>query len=240
MEPGLIGGEVNRILAAHAKKGNHPIQVSAPCPPAFAALHDGVALLLQRLTQLAGHQHHRRCVGYRGCRRHWPYGAWLAPPAETATLRSVQFCCGCRPSSPYYWRPIIADSVSPEPQYKIGPDPSSIDSCMVGGMVSNNSSGMCCGVAQNTYHTLKDMRVVLADGSLLDTADPASRAAFLEVLVPPPIRILNPFLGVTTISQGCLRFFACLCVASELHTSGASHTWTLRVHPGSQCCSCRC
>ena len=33
--------------------------------------------------------------------------------------------------------------------YKIGPDPSSIDSCMVGGMVANNSSGMCCGVSQN-------------------------------------------------------------------------------------------
>ena len=66
-------------------------------------------------------------------------------------------------------------------QYKIGPDPSSIDSCMVGGMVSNNSSGMCCGVAQNTYHTLKDMRVVLADGSVLDTSNADSRAAFLEV-----------------------------------------------------------
>lgn len=40
-------------------------------------------------------------------------------------------------------------------QYKMGPDPSSIDSCMIGGVVSNNSSGMCCGVSQNTYHTLK-------------------------------------------------------------------------------------
>ena len=50
-------------------------------------------------------------------------------------------------------------------QYKIGPDPSSIDSCMVGGIVSNNSSGMCCGVSQNTYHTLKDMRIVLVDGT---------------------------------------------------------------------------
>ena len=72
-------------------------------------------------------------------------------------------------------------------QYKIGPDPSSIDSCMVGGMVSNNSSGMCCGVAQNTYHTLKDMRVVLADGSVLDTSDAASRQAFLEVLPRPAV-----------------------------------------------------
>lgn len=90
VEPGLIGGEVNRILAAHQKKHGHPVQ------------------------------------------------------------------------------------------YKIGPDPSSIDSCMIGGIVSNNSSGMCCGVSQNTYHTLKDMRVVFPDGTVLDTADTASRAAFLE------------------------------------------------------------
>ena len=39
-------------------------------------------------------------------------------------------------------------------QYKIGPDPSSIDSCMIGGMVANNSSGMCCGVSQNVSHWL--------------------------------------------------------------------------------------
>merc|ERR1719409_2642495 len=55
-------------------------------------------------------------------------------------------------------------------QYKIGPDPASIDSCMIGGIVSNNSSGMCCGVAQNTYHTLEDMRVVMVDGTVLDTS----------------------------------------------------------------------
>jgi D-lactate dehydrogenase len=64
-------------------------------------------------------------------------------------------------------------------QYKIGPDPSSIDSCMVGGVVANNSSGMCCGVSQNTYHTLRDLRLILVDGTVLDTADAASRAAFL-------------------------------------------------------------
>lgn len=65
-------------------------------------------------------------------------------------------------------------------QYKIGPDPSSIDSCMIGGIVANNSSGMCCGVSQNTYHTLKDLRVVFADGTVLDTADADSRAEFLS------------------------------------------------------------
>ena len=92
VEPGLIGGEINRILARHKAKHNHPIQ------------------------------------------------------------------------------------------YKIGPDPSSIDSCMVGGMVSNNSSGMCCGVSQNTYHTLKDMRIVFLDGTVLDTSDASSREAFLQVM----------------------------------------------------------
>ena len=65
-------------------------------------------------------------------------------------------------------------------QYKIGPDPSSIDSCMIGGIIANNSSGMCCGVSQNTYHTLKDMRIVLLDGTVLDTADEASCSAFMK------------------------------------------------------------
>ncbi|KIY92557.1 Fe-S oxidoreductase [Monoraphidium neglectum] len=90
VEPGLILGEVNKLLAAHQKRGGHPIQ------------------------------------------------------------------------------------------YKMGPDPSSIDSCMIGGVVSNNSSGMCCGVSQNTYHTLKDMRVVFADGTVLDTSDAVSRESFLR------------------------------------------------------------
>jgi D-lactate dehydrogenase len=65
-------------------------------------------------------------------------------------------------------------------QYKMGPDPSSIDSCMIGGVVANNSSGMCCGVKQNTYHTLKDMRIVFVDGTVLDTSDKASRESFMK------------------------------------------------------------
>lgn len=31
--------------------------------------------------------------------------------------------------------------------------------------MANNSSGMCCGVSQNTYHTLRDMRIVFVDGT---------------------------------------------------------------------------
>ncbi|USU01368.1 FAD-binding and (Fe-S)-binding domain-containing protein [Pseudomonas siliginis] len=61
---------------------------------------------------------------------------------------------------------------------KIGPDPASINACKIGGIVANNASGMCCGTAQNTYHTLAGIRLVLADGTRLDTEDPASVAAF--------------------------------------------------------------
>ncbi|MBP5966746.1 MULTISPECIES: FAD-binding and (Fe-S)-binding domain-containing protein [Pseudomonas] len=61
---------------------------------------------------------------------------------------------------------------------KIGPDPASINACKIGGIVSNNASGMCCGTAQNTYHTLAGIRLVLADGTRLDTEDAASVAAF--------------------------------------------------------------
>ena len=61
---------------------------------------------------------------------------------------------------------------------KIGPDPASIDTAMIGGIAANNASGMCCGTAQNSYKTLAGIRVVLADGTVLDTRDAASRAAF--------------------------------------------------------------
>jgi D-lactate dehydrogenase len=63
---------------------------------------------------------------------------------------------------------------------KIGPDPASIDTAMIGGIAANNASGMCCGTAQNSYNTLAGIRIVLADGTVLDTRDPASRAAFIE------------------------------------------------------------
>ncbi|RDW12884.1 FAD-binding and (Fe-S)-binding domain-containing protein [Paracoccus thiocyanatus] len=61
---------------------------------------------------------------------------------------------------------------------KIGPDPASISAAMIGGIIANNSSGMCCGTEQNSYRTLRSMRLVMADGTTLDTADPESRRAF--------------------------------------------------------------
>lgn len=63
---------------------------------------------------------------------------------------------------------------------KIGPDPASINSCKIGGIVANNASGMCCGTAQNSFNTLAGMRVVLFDGTVLDTEDAQSVAAFRQ------------------------------------------------------------
>ncbi|MFH2091987.1 MAG: FAD-binding and (Fe-S)-binding domain-containing protein [Pseudomonadota bacterium] len=61
---------------------------------------------------------------------------------------------------------------------KIGPDPASINSAMIGGIAANNASGMCCGIAQNSYQTVESMRIIFEDGTLLDTSDADSRKAF--------------------------------------------------------------
>ncbi len=61
---------------------------------------------------------------------------------------------------------------------KIGPDPASINSAMIGGIAANNASGMCCGTAQNSYRTLAAMKIIFGDGTVLDTADSTSREEF--------------------------------------------------------------
>lgn len=61
---------------------------------------------------------------------------------------------------------------------KFGPDPASINSCMVGGIVMNNASGMSCGIYANSDRMLLNARIVFADGSILDTSDPQSRNDF--------------------------------------------------------------
>lgn len=55
---------------------------------------------------------------------------------------------------------------------KIGPDPASINTCMMGGVAANNASGMCCGVEFNSYNTVHSMKIILSDGFQLDTSRP--------------------------------------------------------------------
>lgn len=49
-------------------------------------------------------------------------------------------------------------------QSKIGPDPASGIAAMMGGILSNNSSGMQTGTLYNSYHTLSSIEFMLANG----------------------------------------------------------------------------
>ncbi len=63
---------------------------------------------------------------------------------------------------------------------KFGPDPASIKSAMVGGIISNNASGMSCGIHANSDKMLLSARIILSDGTILDTGDQLSRKKFRQ------------------------------------------------------------
>lgn len=58
--------------------------------------------------------------------------------------------------------------------YRLGPDPASVDAAMLGGILANNASGMCCGTAENSYRTLESLSLLLADGTLVETGRPGA------------------------------------------------------------------
>lgn len=63
---------------------------------------------------------------------------------------------------------------------KIGPDPASISAAMIGGIVSNNSSGMCCGVKLNSYHTVAHITFILPNGSKYSTEESNDYQRFVK------------------------------------------------------------
>jgi D-lactate dehydrogenase len=76
--------------------------------------------------------------------------------------------------------------------YRLGPDPASASACTIGGVVANNSSGMCCGTTQNAYKTLSSLTFMLPSGTLIDSArgdaerqfadaEPALAAGLMEI-----------------------------------------------------------
>ncbi|MDD2960770.1 MAG: FAD-binding and (Fe-S)-binding domain-containing protein [Muribaculaceae bacterium] len=78
---------------------------------------------------------------------------------------------------------IIGEKVNEilKPYGKIfAPDPASKKSAMVGGIIINNASGMNCGTHANSDRVLKSVRIVFADGQVLDTGDSVSRDAFKQ------------------------------------------------------------
>ena len=54
--------------------------------------------------------------------------------------------------------------------YRLGPDPASASACTIGGVIANNSSGMCCGTTQNSYKTLSSLTFMLPSGTFIDSA----------------------------------------------------------------------
>ena len=64
--------------------------------------------------------------------------------------------------------------------HRLGPDPASEAACTIGGVVSNNSSGMACGTVENSYRTLDGLVLVLASGTVVDTSAPDADALLRE------------------------------------------------------------
>ena len=62
----------------------------------------------------------------------------------------------------------------------IGPDPASSVAAMMGGVLANNSSGMEAGVRHNSYHTLRSMEFMLANGHRYNSALEEDRRRFAE------------------------------------------------------------
>ena len=60
------------------------------------------------------------------------------------------------------------------------PDPASLNSAMVGGIIINNASGKSCGTHANSDKILLSAKIIFADGTLLDTGDPQSKEAFKD------------------------------------------------------------
>ena len=62
--------------------------------------------------------------------------------------------------------------------YRLGPDPASASACTIGGVIANNSSGMCCGTTQNSYKTLSSLTFMLPSGTTIDSARDGSEERF--------------------------------------------------------------
>jgi len=61
---------------------------------------------------------------------------------------------------------------------RVGPDPASADVATIGGVIANNAGGMRCTLERNAYHTVSAMTLVLASGTVIDTAAPDAEEVF--------------------------------------------------------------
>ena len=64
--------------------------------------------------------------------------------------------------------------------HRLGPDPASKDIATIGGVLANNSGGMRCGVTWDSYSTVESMTLVLASGTVIDTAEADAEERFAQ------------------------------------------------------------
>ncbi len=76
---------------------------------------------------------------------------------------------------------------------KLGPDPASEIACTIGGVIANNSSGMACGITENSYRTIDSLLLVLPSGTVLDTgaADALAQLESAEPAIAQGLRDLR-------------------------------------------------
>ena len=90
----------------------------------------------------------------------------------------------------------------------LGPDPASIENCMVGGMVANNSSGMSSGIHSNPFQTVESLKLVFPSGLMLDTASEQSREKFRKdaaEIIEEIIKLKDEVRANETAKQKILR-----------------------------------
>lgn len=71
----------------------------------------------------------------------------------------------------------VNELLAPYGRY-FAPDPASKNAAMVGGIIVNNASGMSCGTHANSDRVLRSVKMVMADGAILDTGSENSRRNF--------------------------------------------------------------
>ena len=111
--------------------------------------------------------------------------------------------------------------------HRIGPDPASASACTIGGVIANNSSGMCCGTTRNAYKTLSSLSFMLPSGTFIDsgrrdaeqqfaTAEPTLAAGLMEIRKKFSIKNTTGYHMEAFLDGGTpLEIFRRLVVGSE-------------------------
>ncbi len=102
----------------------------------------------------------------------------------------------------------VANRVLERRAFKLGPDPASKDIATIGGVIANNSGGMRCGVQWDSYSTVESMTLVLASGTVVDTAEAGAERRFAEAepeLARGLLELREQLLGDEELAQRVRR-----------------------------------